>query len=64
MQEFTKLPEEIRQAVECHVLREPPMRLREIAAIQGVVISTVHDRINRGLRQLAIAIKPESPADR
>lgn len=64
MQEFIKLPEEVREAVEWHVLREPPMRLREIAKLQGVAISTVHNRVNRGLRQLARAIKPERSADR
>ncbi len=56
MEEFKRLPEELKQAVELHVLREPPLRLREIAKVQGVAISTVHDRVSRGLRQLALAI--------
>lgn len=61
MREFQQLPEELQQAVELHVMREPPMRLREIAQVQGVAISTVHDRVNRGLRVLGQAIVEKPP---
>jgi RNA polymerase sigma factor (sigma-70 family) len=50
------LPDEKRETIELAILREPPMKLREIAEIQGVSISTVHERIRTGLRYLAVAI--------
>lgn len=42
-----------RQAVELLVLREPPLKLREVAAIQEAPISTVHSRLRAALRDLA-----------
>lgn len=56
LSELTKLPNETRQAIELHILREPPLLLREIAAIQGVAISTVHYRVDTGLETVAMAI--------
>lgn len=48
-----ELDPELRQAVELMVLREPPMKLRELAAIQGAPLSTVHSRLQSALRKLA-----------
>ena len=56
LSELKKLPRELRQAIELRVLREPPLRLREIGAIQGVATTTIHDRIERGIEQVALAI--------
>ena len=41
-----------RQVVELMVLREPPMKLREVAEIQGAPISTVHSRLQAALREM------------
>jgi len=60
------LSEDKRVAIELAILREPPKTLREIAEIQGVAISTVHERVRRGLRALAEAFanRTESDVDR
>ncbi len=57
-----RLRPEHRQVVELLVLREPPLRLREVAAIQGVAISTVHSRLQSALRWLGRSLR-EEPAD-
>jgi DNA-directed RNA polymerase specialized sigma24 family protein len=51
-----ELPEQLREAVELLILREPPMKLREVAAIQDVAISTVHKRLKSALKELATAL--------
>jgi RNA polymerase sigma-70 factor (ECF subfamily) len=51
--ELASLPEAQRQAVELMVLRTPPMKLREVAQLQGVTTSTVHYRLSKGLEILA-----------
>lgn len=43
----------LRQAVELLILREPPMKLREVAEVQDVAISTVHSRLQSALKRLA-----------
>lgn len=43
----------LREVVQLLVLEEPPMKLREVAEIQGAPISTVHSRLQSALRQLA-----------
>jgi RNA polymerase sigma factor (sigma-70 family) len=43
---------EQRQVIELLLLREPPMKLREVAAIQEAAISTVHSRLQAALRFL------------
>lgn len=48
-----ELEPHLRQTIELLVLREPPMRLREVAEIQGTAISTVHSRLQAALRRLA-----------
>lgn len=61
------LPDEIRQALELAVLRDPPMKLRQVAEIQGVAISTVHKRIQkayRALRELDEALRSGAEDDR
>lgn len=47
---------EQRQAVELLVLREPPLKLREVAEIQDAAISTVHSRLQSALEQLGDAV--------
>lgn len=54
--EMVHLPDEHREAIELLVLREPPLKLREVAEIQGVTTSTVHYRLNRGLDALAATV--------
>lgn len=41
-----------REAIELLVLRDPPMKLREVAAIQDAPVSTVHSRLQAALRRL------------
>ncbi len=55
------LRREHREAVELMVLRVPPLKLREVADLQGVATSTVSYRLRRALEELATAI---SVADR
>lgn len=55
--QLEELPEEQRQAVELVVLREEPLKLRELAEVQHAPISTVHSRLQAGLRKLAEAIR-------
>jgi RNA polymerase sigma factor (sigma-70 family) len=50
---MSELRPECRQAVEMLVLREPPLKLREVAEIQQAPISTVHSRLRAALRELA-----------
>ena len=64
LSELTRLPKNLRQAIELHVLREPPLLLREIAEIQSVAVSTVHHRIDRGVERLAVAISEKGPGRR
>lgn len=42
-----------REAIELLVLREPPLKLREVAAIQNAPVSTVYSRLQSALRSLA-----------
>lgn len=53
--EVRLLPKAQRQAVEWMLLRDPPLKLREVAARQDVANSTVHYRLSRGLEALAEA---------
>jgi len=55
--ELDRLPEDQRQAVELLVLREKPLKLREVAEIQDAPISTVHSRLQAGLRKLGEAVR-------
>ncbi len=41
-----------RQVIELLVLRDPPLKLREVAAIQGAPISTVYSRLQAALRAI------------
>lgn len=54
--EVGKLPREQREAVELLIMREPPMKLREVAEIQGVAISTVHKRLRSALQELSVTL--------
>lgn len=47
---------EYRQAIEMLVLREPPLKLRELAQLQEASISTVHSRLQAALRDLGRAV--------
>ena len=47
---------EYREVVELLVLREPPMKLREVSELQQAPISTVHSRLRAALRELASAL--------
>lgn len=47
---------EYREVIELLVLREPPLKLREVAQRQGAPISTVHSRLQAALRQLGRAV--------
>jgi RNA polymerase sigma-70 factor (ECF subfamily) len=49
-----------RETVELLVLREPPMKLREVAAIQNAPISTVYSRLQAALRSLARELRKDS----
>ncbi len=51
-----ELSEERRQAIELLVLQDPPLKLREVAEMQGVAISTVHNRVQRGARELGLSV--------
>lgn len=53
--ELAHLSQERRQVIEWMVLRTPPLKLREVAELQGVATSTVHYRLQRGLEALARA---------
>ena len=53
------LPKPIRECIELHIMREPPMRLREIAEKLGIGKSTVGDRVHRGLELLAKAMRED-----
>lgn len=48
-----ELPAEQRQVVEMMLLEERPAKLREVAEVQGVPVSTVHSRLKSALRKLA-----------
>lgn len=50
---MNELDEGRRQILELLVLREPPLTLREVAALQGLPLTTVHYRLKQTLRQLA-----------
>ena len=43
---------EHREVIEKLVMRTPPLKLREVAATQGVSINTVHYRLRRALAAL------------
>ena len=49
-----------REVLELLVLRDPPLKLREVAAIQGAPISTVHSRLQAALLQVGRRMKTES----
>ena len=51
-----RLNPEQRQAIELLVLREPPLKLREVSEVQGVAISTVHSRLREGIRKIGSEI--------
>lgn len=42
-----------REVIQLLVLREPPLKLREVAAIQNAPVSTVYSRLQSALRSLA-----------
>jgi RNA polymerase sigma factor (sigma-70 family) len=46
-QGMEELPAPVREALELMVLRETPLKMREVAEIQGVSITTVHRRVRR-----------------
>jgi RNA polymerase sigma factor (sigma-70 family) len=48
-----------RQVVELLVLREPPLKLREVAELQRAPISTVYSRLQAALRSVAREIARE-----
>lgn len=50
------LDDKQRQAVELLLLREPPLKLREVSEIQSAPISTVHSRLQAALRELGRAL--------
>lgn len=49
-----------REVLELLVLRDPPLKLREVAVIQGAPISTVHSRLQAALRQVGRRMQTES----
>jgi len=51
-----ELRPEYREVVELLVLREPPLKLREVAELQQAPISTVHSRLRAALQQLGRAL--------
>lgn len=53
-----ELNEQQREVVELLVLREPPLKLRQVAEIQGAPISTVHSRLQSALRELGRRLRP------
>jgi RNA polymerase sigma factor (sigma-70 family) len=61
-----ELPTRVREALELVVLRESPLKLREVAEIQGVSITTVHKRVRKAyevLRVLTEALGSEADDD-
>lgn len=52
-----------REVLELLVLRDPPMKLREVAAIQAAPISTVHSRLQAALLQVGRRMESESGED-
>lgn len=46
-----------REVVELMILREPPMKLRQVAELQGAPISTVHSRLTAALRELGSSLR-------
>lgn len=59
LEAMRELRPECREAVELLVLREPPLKLREVAEIQGAPLSTVHSRLQAALRDLAGALEED-----
>lgn len=59
-----ELRPEYRQAIELVILREPPLKLRELAELQGASISTVHSRLQAALRQLGRALVEAAEVER
>lgn len=49
---LAQLKPEEREAIEMLVMREPPLKIREAAEIQGVPISTVYSRMRQGIRKI------------
>ncbi len=49
-----------REVLELLVLGDPPLKLREVAAIQGAPISTVHSRLQAALLQVGRRMEAES----
>lgn len=62
--ELKRLPAEQRQAVELMVLREEPLKLREVSEIQDAPISTVHSRLQAAIEKLGQAMSEERPLHR
>jgi DNA-directed RNA polymerase specialized sigma24 family protein len=52
-----------REAIEMLVMRDPPLKFREAAAAQGVSITTVRYRLERGLKLLLEAVKAAGELD-
>jgi len=48
-----------REVIQLLVLREPPLKLREVAAIQNAPVSTVYSRLQAALRSLARDLAPD-----
>jgi DNA-directed RNA polymerase specialized sigma24 family protein len=65
-QGMEELPAPVREALELVVLRDPPMKMRQVAEIQGVSITTVHKRVRRAygaLRELTEALGSKADDD-
>jgi len=52
-----------REAIEMLVMRNPPLKFREAAEAQGVSITTVRYRLERGLKLLLEAVKAAGEVD-
>jgi DNA-directed RNA polymerase specialized sigma24 family protein len=50
---------EIRRAGFLYLLADSTLLLRQIAEIQGVSVTTAHDRVRRAARMLAAALESE-----
>lgn len=57
MEAMDTLRPEQRQAVELLILRDEPLKLREVAEIQSAPISTVHSRLKAALRTLGESLE-------
>lgn len=64
LRHLKRLKPEQRQVVELLILREPPLKLRQVAEIQSAPISTVHSRLKAAVEKLGRRMREETEGER